>query len=73
MRRIDTKGVITTIAGTGKLGLSGDGGPATKAKLNSPYGLAIDSAGSLYIADNGNGRIRRVDRKGVITTFFNGR
>ena len=73
VRRIDKNGVITTVAGTGKPGLSGDGGPATKAKLNSPFGLALDAAGNLYIADNGNGRIRKVDRRGVITTFFNGR
>jgi hypothetical protein len=72
-RRIDKNGVISTVAGTGKLGFSGDRGPATKAKLNSPFGLALDAAGNLYIADNGNGRIRKVDRRGVITTFFNGR
>jgi sugar lactone lactonase YvrE len=73
VRRIDTKGVITTVAGTGRLGFSGDGGPATKAKLDSPFGLVFDSAGNLYIADNGNGRIRKIDKRGVITTFFNGR
>jgi sugar lactone lactonase YvrE len=71
VRRINTGGVITTFAGTGRLGFAGDGGPATKAKLNSPYGLAFDSAGNLYIADNGNGRIRRVDKRGVISTFVN--
>ncbi len=73
VRRIDTNGVITTFAGTGQLGFSGDGGPATKAQLNAPFGLVIDAAGNLYIADNGNGRIRRVDRHGRITTFLNGR
>jgi sugar lactone lactonase YvrE len=73
VRRIDTRGVITTVAGTGQLGFSGDKGPANRAKLNAPFGLVMDAAGNLYIADNGNGRIRRVDRKGVITTFFNGR
>jgi sugar lactone lactonase YvrE len=73
VRRIDARGMITAVAGTGHLGLSGDGGQATRAKLDSPFGLAFDSAGNLYIADNGNGRIRRVDRRGVITTFFNGR
>jgi sugar lactone lactonase YvrE len=73
VRRIDTKGVITTFAGTGRLGFSGDGGPARQAKLNAPYGLAFDAAGNLYFADSGNGRIRRIDKRGVITTFFNGR
>ena len=65
--------MITTVAGNGKHGYSGDGGPATKANLNSPFGLALDAAGNLYIADNGNGRIRKVDRRGAITTFFSGR
>jgi sugar lactone lactonase YvrE len=73
VRRIDRKGIITTFAGTGRLGFSGDGGAATKAKLNNPFGLVFDAAGNLYIADNGNGRIRRVDRQGVITTFLDGR
>jgi sugar lactone lactonase YvrE len=73
VRRIDIRGVITTFAGTGQLGFSGDRGPATRAKLNAPFGLVMDAAGNLYIGDNGNGRIRRVDREGVITTFFNGR
>jgi DNA-binding beta-propeller fold protein YncE len=72
VRRINSRGVITTFAGTGRLGFSGDGGPATKAKLNQPYGLAFDSAGNLYIADNGNGRIRKINKRGVITTFYNG-
>jgi DNA-binding beta-propeller fold protein YncE len=73
VRRINPNGVITTFAGTGRLGFSGDGGPATKAKLNQPFGLAFDSAGNLYIADNGNHRIRKVNKHGVITTFYNGR
>jgi sugar lactone lactonase YvrE len=73
VRRIDAKGIITTFAGTGTLGFSGDHGPAKKAKLNNPFGLVFDAAGNLYIADNGNGRIRRVDPQGVITTFLNGR
>jgi DNA-binding beta-propeller fold protein YncE len=72
VRRINTRGVITTFAGTGRLGFSGDGGPAVKAKLNQPDGLAFDSAGNLYIADNGNGRIREINKRGVITTFYNG-
>lgn len=60
---------ITTIAGTGMLGFSGDGGRAVRARLASPTGVALDAAGNLYIADADNNRIRKVDRKGIITTF----
>ena len=60
----------TTVAGTGTSGFSGDGGPATDAQLNRPQGVALDASGNLYIADAGNGRIRRVDaRTGIITTI----
>src|SRR5204862_348662 len=62
-----SNGVITTVAGDGTYGFSGDGGPATSAQLNSPAGLAVDSADGLYIADSGNNRIRKV-LNGVITT-----
>jgi sugar lactone lactonase YvrE len=72
VRRIDRHGIITTFAGTGAPGFSGDGGSAKAAKLNSPVGLAIDTAGNLYIADSGNNRVRRVDPHGVITTFVGG-
>src|SRR5690348_2417738 len=51
VRRIGADGIIQTYAGTGIAGRSGDGGPATKAQLNAPYGVALDPAGSLYIAD----------------------
>jgi streptogramin lyase len=70
VRRVDAAtGVIDTVAGNGTKGFSGDGGPATKAQLNEPYGLAIDGLGNLYLADRLNGRIRRVDaRSGAITT-----
>lgn len=60
-------GVITTVAGNGPPGFSGDNGPATSAQLNSSYGIAVDSAGSLYIADTFNHLIRKVSG-GVITT-----
>lgn len=61
VRRITAStGVIATVAGNGTAGLSGDGGPATQAELNLPAGLALDSAGDLYIADTGNRRIREV-------------
>jgi sugar lactone lactonase YvrE len=69
VRKIDAAGIITTVAGTGTAGFSGDGGPATAAKLNAPYGVAVDPGGNLYIADETNSRIRKVDPAGVITTF----
>lgn len=68
IRRVDPDGVITTVAGNGTAGYSGDGGSATDAELRSPYGVAIAPDGSLYIADTGNGRIRRVGADGLITT-----
>lgn len=71
VRKVDSAGIITTVAGAGSLGNSGfagDGGPATAAMLNSPSGVALDTQGNLYIADTGNGRIRKVDTSGNITT-----
>ena len=62
-----SNGVITTVAGNGTQGFSGDNGPATSAQLYCPWGVAVDSAGNLYIADAGNNRIRKVSN-GVITT-----
>jgi sugar lactone lactonase YvrE len=64
--KVSHKGVMTVIAGTGRCGFSGDGGPAVEATLEDPNGLAFDSAGNLYFA-TGN-RIRRIDRNGIITT-----
>jgi len=69
VRRVDTGGIITTIAGTGTAGFSGDGGPAGSAQLNLPYGLAVDAAGNLYIADLGNNRVRKVSPDGIIVTI----
>ena len=71
VRRIDLKsGRIFTVAGTGEEGYSGDGGPATAAKLREPGDLAFDPTGNLYVSDTGNNRVRRIDRKsGVIETF----
>src|ERR1035437_6563051 len=66
-----SNGVITTVAGNGTQGFSGDNGPATSAQLGFPEGLAVDSAGSLYIADQENNRIRKVSN-GVITTVAGG-
>ena len=64
VRKVDSTGTITTIAGTGERGFSGDGGPATRARITSPSGLAVDGAGNLYIADLGNSRIRRLKPSG---------
>jgi YD repeat-containing protein len=71
VRRIDPSGRITTIAGSGDTfgGFGGDGGPATSALLRYPSGVALDAIGNLYIADQFNFRIRRVDLLGTITTF----
>jgi streptogramin lyase len=71
VRKVDAKtGTITTIAGTGKKGFGGDGGPANAALFSSPHSIALDSDDNLYIADIGNHRIRRVDAKsGVIMTI----
>jgi sugar lactone lactonase YvrE len=68
IRRVDTKGIITTVVGIGKPGFSGDGGPATAAKLSDPEAIVFDAAGNLYIDDIRNYRIRRVDKNGIITT-----
>jgi len=67
MRLDATSGNLTPVAGNGTYGFSGDNGPATSAQLANPQGLAVDSAGNLYIVDNGNLRIRKVSN-GVITT-----
>jgi len=72
VRKLDRSGAITTVAGTGVAGFSGDGGPATAAQLASPYGLAADSLGNLYIADLGNARVRCVDANGNISTVAGG-
>jgi cysteine-rich repeat protein len=69
VRRVDADGVITTFAGTGEIGFSGDGGPATSATLTNPSGVASDGLGNLFIADRSNHRVRRVDADGIITTF----
>ena len=71
IRRIDARsGIITTIAGTGEQGFAGDGGPAVRAVMNQPYGIVIDRAGNIYVADRLNGRVRRIDgASGIIATL----
>jgi sugar lactone lactonase YvrE len=69
IRKIDGKGIITTIAGTGENLATGDGGPATKAALADPENLAFDAAGNLYITDTVSNTLRRIDSHGVITTL----
>jgi sugar lactone lactonase YvrE len=68
IRKVNTAGIITTVAGNGTAGFSGDGGPATSAAINYPFGVAVDSAGNLYFADAVNNRIRKVNTAGIITT-----
>ncbi|MDQ3944370.1 MAG: hypothetical protein M3357_04320 [Actinomycetota bacterium] len=68
VRRVDADGVITTFAGTGRAGFSGDGGPAGRAQLDFPRGVGTDAAGNVFIADSLNQRIRRVDSTGTIAT-----
>jgi len=69
IRKIDPRGTIRTVAGTGEAGYSGDGGPATQARLQGPYSICLGPADELYIADSLNHVIRKVDRKGIITTI----
>jgi sugar lactone lactonase YvrE len=69
IRKVNSSGIITTIAGTGIIGYSGDGGAATAAKLFHPYGITVDVSGNIYIADAGNNRIRKVNSAGIIATI----
>jgi trimeric autotransporter adhesin len=68
IRGVTTAGIISTAAGNGSIGFSGDGGEATAALLNIPWGVTIDNAGNLYFSDSGNARIRKVTPAGVIST-----
>ena len=72
IRKVDTSGIITTVAGNGIAGFSGDGGPAIQARINEPTDVEVDGEGNLYIADKGNHRIRKVDTSGIITTVAGG-
>ncbi len=68
VRKIAPNGIITTVAGTGATGAAGDGGPALQATLNQPWGIAVDSLGSIYVATE-DSRIRKIDPNGIITAF----
>ena len=72
IRKVTTAGTISTVAGNGTVGYSGDGGVATSAQLYSPWGIAVDSAGNLYISDTYNNRIRKVTTAGTISTVAGG-
>ena len=69
IRKLDSAGTLTTVAGNGTAGFGGDGGPAVSASLNYPSGVTFDTSGNLYIGDAANSRLRRVDANGIITTI----
>jgi uncharacterized protein (TIGR03437 family) len=69
VRKVSAGGTITTVAGNGTAGFSGDGGEATAAQLNGPAGVAVDSNGNVFISDTANERVRKVSANGVITTY----
>ncbi|HTA28582.1 MAG TPA: T9SS type A sorting domain-containing protein [Bacteroidia bacterium] len=69
IRMVSTSGIITTVAGNGINGYSGDGGPATASELYDPAGVAVDASGNMYIADMVNGCIRKVTTSGIISTY----
>ncbi|MFH2218846.1 MAG: RHS repeat-associated core domain-containing protein [Pseudomonadota bacterium] len=68
IRKVDASGIITTVAGNGTRGYSGDGGPATEAQLYYPSSVTVDYSGNIYITSNGDSRIRKLDTNGIITT-----
>lgn len=68
IRKVGADGVITTVAGTGTAGFSGDGGPAAEAQFNDPRAVAVDAAGNLYVGEELGQRIRRIDPSGTVTT-----
>lgn len=69
IRKVNTSGIISTVAGTVGAGFGGDGGQATSAQLSNPFGVAVDAAGNIYIGDSNNNRIRKVNTSGIISTI----
>jgi len=69
IRMVNTSGTISILAGSGNYNFAGDGGPASAARFSSPFALAFDSGGNLFVADLGNNRIRKIDTSGNVTTF----
>ncbi|TPW18258.1 MAG: hypothetical protein FD129_39 [bacterium] len=72
VRKIDTAGIITTVAGTGVNGFGGNGGPAINAELSSPVGVVKDTVGNLFISETGSQRVRKVSTNGIISTYLSG-
>ncbi len=72
VRMVTPEGVLSTVAGTGNPGYSGDGGPANQASLRNPGGVAVDAGGNVYVADTENNQVRRIDTQGTITTVGTG-
>lgn len=69
IRKVNTAGIISTIAGTGVSGYGGDGIAATLAQMNNPGGIALDAVGNIYVGDAGNSRVRKIDASGIMSTF----
>ncbi len=69
VRKVNTSGMLSTIAGKGTGAFSGDGGPATAAEVSSPWGITVDAPGNIYISDCSNNRIRKIDPLGIISTI----
>ncbi|MFM1876906.1 MAG: hypothetical protein RL266_2643, partial [Bacteroidota bacterium] len=69
IRKINSEGIISTIAGDGTTGFSGDGGLAINAKLGRPTSITTDSVGNIFFMDYDNARVRKIDRQGIITTI----
>lgn len=72
VQKVSPGGKVTTFAGTGKIGFSGDGGPAALAKLTYPWGAAVDGKGNVYIADRGNWRVRKVETSATANATYAG-
>ncbi|HYL77458.1 MAG TPA: hypothetical protein VEU96_24805 [Bryobacteraceae bacterium] len=72
VRKVTPAGIISTIAGTGQAGFGGEGGPATKAAINYPENIVVDAAGVVYFCDSSNGRVRKIDLNGNISTVAGG-